>query len=266
MELLDRLGLPVDADGRALALDDRERQAVDEGDDVEDDVLLRPEDPVLAGDDPLVAVGLVEVEEPDRVALASVAEVLLQGDAVGEGGVELLVGFGEAGGGNVGDRPDRLGEVGPGEPGVQAFEGQVEAAGEDGLLEAGAFAVEVFGRDVGVAEGLEEFDRGVFREVELVPAGGLGGHAVAVSVYSIVQTKRFLHLGSGVYLLPTVQDALQDFGSEIVVPHVFKTPLDSLAQADILGAPGLLRQTVKPLLRVSRKLNRNRHVLGSSYA
>ena len=35
---------------------------------------------------------------------------------------------------------------------------------------------------------------------------------VAVSVYSIVQTKRLLHLTSGVYLLPTVPDALQDFG------------------------------------------------------
>ena len=45
---------------------------------------------------------------------------------------------------------------------------------------------------------------------------------VAVSVYSVVQTKRFLHLGSGVYLLLTVSDALQDLGSEIVVLHVFK--------------------------------------------
>ena len=88
MELLDRFGLPAVADGRALALDDGEGQTVDEGDDVGDDVLLRPEDPVLPGDDPLVAVRVVEVEEPDGVALASVAEVLLQGGAVGEGGVE----------------------------------------------------------------------------------------------------------------------------------------------------------------------------------
>ena len=40
MELLDRFGLPGVADGGALALDDREREAVDEHDDVGDDVLL----------------------------------------------------------------------------------------------------------------------------------------------------------------------------------------------------------------------------------
>ena len=177
VELLDRFGLPGVADGRALALDDRQRQAVDEGDHVRDDVLLRPEDPVLPGDDPLVAVRLVEIEEPDRVAPASLPAVLLQGDAVGEGGVEGLVGLGETGGLDVGDRPDGLGEVGPGEPGVQLFEGLGEAAGEDGLLEARAFPFKVFRRDVGVAEGLQQLERGVLREVQLVPAGCLGGHA-----------------------------------------------------------------------------------------
>ena len=63
VELLDCLGLPAVALGGALALDDRERQSVDEDDDVGDDVLLRPEHPVLAGDDPLVVVRVVEVEE-----------------------------------------------------------------------------------------------------------------------------------------------------------------------------------------------------------
>ena len=173
------------------------------------------------------------------MTLASAAAVLLQGDAVGEGGVEGLVGFGEAGGLDVGDGPDGLGEVGIGEPGVQPLEGLGEAAGEDGLLEAGAFACEVFGRDVGVAEELEELDGGVFREVELVPACCFGGNAVALSGCSIVQTQGLLHLGSGVYLLPTVSDAPQDFGSEIVVLHVFKAPFGNLAQAGIPGAPRL---------------------------
>ena len=102
VELLDRFGLPGVADGGALALDDRERQAVDEHHNVGDDVLLRPEHLVLPADDPLVAVRFVEVEEPDGVALAPVAAVLVQGDAVGERGVERLVGLGEAGGGNLG--------------------------------------------------------------------------------------------------------------------------------------------------------------------
>ena len=163
VKLLDRFGLPGVADGRTLALDHRERQAVDEGDDIRDDVLLRPVDPELPGHDPLVAVRVVEVEEPNRVALASIAAVLLQGDAVGEGGVERLVGLGETGRRDLGDGSCRLGQVGVGEPGVQPLEGLSEAAGEDGLLEAGAFAFEVFRRDVGVAEGLEEFDGGVFR-------------------------------------------------------------------------------------------------------
>ena len=76
-ELLDRFGLPGGADGRTLALDDHKRKAVDKHDDVGDDVLLRPEHPVLPGDDPLVAIGVIEVEEPDRVALAAVAAILL---------------------------------------------------------------------------------------------------------------------------------------------------------------------------------------------
>ena len=181
MELLDRFSLPGVSDGGALALDDGEREAVDEHDDVGDDVLLRPEHLVLAGNDPLVAIRLVEVEESDRVALAPFAAVLFEGDAVGERGVERLVGFGEAGGGDLGHRLDGLGDVGVGEPGVQALERRGEAVGEDGFLEARALGFEVFGRDVGVAEGLEQIDRGIFREVELVPAGCLRAHAASVS-------------------------------------------------------------------------------------
>ena len=177
VELLDCLGFPAVAFRGALALDDRERQSVDEDGDVGDDVFLRPEHPVLAGDDPLVVVRVVEVEESDGVALPPVAAVLFQRDAVGEGGVELLVGLGETGRGDLGDRLDSRDDVGLGEPGVQALEGGGEATGEDGFLEGRAFRFQVFGGEVGVAEGFEEFDRGVFGEVELVPAGGLGGHS-----------------------------------------------------------------------------------------
>ena len=180
-KLLDRLGLPRVADGGALALDDGERQAVDEHDDVGDDVFLRSEHPVLPGDDPLVAIRPVEVEELDRVALPSVAAVLLQRDAVGKRRVERLVGFGETGGGDLYDGLHGLGDVGLREPGVQPLEGRGKAGGEDCLLEARAFALEVFGWDVDVAEGLQELDRGVLREVQLVPPGGLRGHMVSGS-------------------------------------------------------------------------------------
>ena len=82
------------------------------------------------------------------------APILLQRDAVGERRVERLVGLGETGGGNLRDRLHGPGDVGVGEPGIQPLEGGGEAAGEDGLLEARAFAFEAFRRDVGVAEGL----------------------------------------------------------------------------------------------------------------
>ena len=185
VELLDRFGFPAVALRGALALDDRERQSVDEDGYVGDDVFLRPEHPVLAGDDPLVVVRVVEVEESDGVALPSVAAVLLQGDAVGEGGVEPLVGLGETGRGDLSDRLDSGDDVGLGEPGVQALEGGGEAAGEDGLLQCRAFWFQVFGREVGVAKGFQEFDRGVLGEVQLVPARwssascglGVGGDA-----------------------------------------------------------------------------------------
>ena len=155
VELIDRFGLPGVADGGALALDDREREAVDEHHDVGDDVLLRPKHLVLAGDEPFVAVRLVEVEEPDGVALASVAAVLFEGDTVGKRGVERLVGLGKARGGDLRHGLDGLGEVGVGEPGVQALEGRGETVCENGFLEACAFGFEVFGRDAGVAEGLQ---------------------------------------------------------------------------------------------------------------
>ena len=76
----------------------------------------------------------------------------------------------------MGDCPYRLGKIGPGEPGVQPLKGQAEALGEDRLLEARAFPFEVFGLDVGVAEGLQQLDRGILCQAQLIPAGGFGGH------------------------------------------------------------------------------------------
>ena len=64
-----------------------EGEAVHEGHDVGDDVLLGPADLVLPGDDPVVVLRVVEVEEVDGVVFAAVAPVLFEGDAVGEGGL-----------------------------------------------------------------------------------------------------------------------------------------------------------------------------------
>ena len=84
--------------------------------------------------------------------------------------------FREAGRGDLGHRLHRLGDVGLGQPAVQPLQGSGEAAGENGLLGARALGLEVFGWDVGVAERLQHLDRGVLGEVQLVPAGRLGGH------------------------------------------------------------------------------------------
>ena len=121
---------------------------------VEQDVLCRRR-PVLPSDDPLIAVWLIEVQEPNAAAFSPAAPVLFQRDAVDERCVDLLIGLGKTGGGNLGDPPHRLGDIGFGQPGIQALEGGGEAAGEDGLLEARSFAFKGFGRDVGVAERLQ---------------------------------------------------------------------------------------------------------------
>ena len=101
-----------------------EREAVDEHHDIRDDVLLRPENLVLPGDDPLVTLRPIEVQEPDGVALASFAPVLLQRDAVSERRVECLVRFCETGSRNLRHSLHRLGDISLGEPGIQPLEGR----------------------------------------------------------------------------------------------------------------------------------------------
>ena len=140
VELLDRFRLPGVTDGRALALDDRQRQTIHEHDDVRNDMLLRPQRLELPRDDPLVALGLVEVDIPDRVALAPAAPVLLQRNAVGERRIDLLVRLRETGRRHLRHRLHRPGDVGLRQPGIQALEGRRKASGKDGLLEGRALA------------------------------------------------------------------------------------------------------------------------------
>ena len=66
-ELLDGLGPPLVAQCRALALDDRQRNAVHDHHHIGDDLLLHALDPVLARDDQLVLAGVVEVEKTNRL-------------------------------------------------------------------------------------------------------------------------------------------------------------------------------------------------------
>src|ERR1043165_8283095 len=72
-ELIDRLGSPAFAKRRALALDDHQRDAVDQQYDVGPDVLLAALDAELPGNDEVITRGVREVEELLLLALLDVA-------------------------------------------------------------------------------------------------------------------------------------------------------------------------------------------------
>ena len=110
-ELVNGLGLPALAQGRALALDDGHRQTVHEDHHVRDDHLLAADHAELPGDDEFVLGRIVEVDEADRLPLLAVAQVLVERDALGDDGVDPLAGLDQAGRLHVGDGPHRLGQV-----------------------------------------------------------------------------------------------------------------------------------------------------------
>ena len=175
-ELVDGLRLPTFGQRRALALDDRERDAVHQDDDVGADVFLGALDAVLPGDDELVLARVVEVDEADRVSLLSVSTILLERDAVGQGGVEPLARLDEGGCGRVGDGPDRFLYIVLGEPGVEPLDSRGEPLDHDHLLERLALPFQRLGRDEGVAEGFELLDCRILGQVLLVPAFAGRGH------------------------------------------------------------------------------------------
>ena len=57
-----------------------------------------------------------------------------------------------------------------------------EATRQDGLPEARTLELQVFRRDAGVTERLQQLDCRVLREMQLVPVGRLRGHAALRSV------------------------------------------------------------------------------------
>jgi hypothetical protein len=179
VKLLDRLGLPLVAERRALALDYAQRDPVHEDDQVGDDLGLGSLEAVLPGDEELVAFGLLEVEESDVVAPLALAAVLLERRAVGQEGVELLARLDQAGGLDVGYSADGLVKIVVGDPGVELLERLAQAAHEDGLIQRGALGLEDFRGNVDVAEVLrEDLNGGVLGEAEFVPfLAWLASHA-----------------------------------------------------------------------------------------
>ena len=180
-ELLHRLRLPLVPNGRALALDDDERETIDERHHVWQDVLLRPEHLVLPGDDPLVVARRVEVNESDGMALSSIAPVLLKRDAVGERCIDSLVCLRKAGRRDLRHGFHSLRDVVVRQPEVQALERSAQPVGEDVDLRAAAFEFQFVRGEVGIAERLQQLDGRILREVQLVPPLHLRRHAASVS-------------------------------------------------------------------------------------
>jgi hypothetical protein len=168
-ELLDGLPAPLVAKGRALALDDREGNAVHDQHHVGDDLFLHALKAVLASDHQLVLAGVVEVEEANGLPLLAVAEILFRRDAVGQDCVGLLRGVEKTGRLNRRHRTDGLVGVVVGQPGVEPLERPAQPPGEDVSLEGFPLGFEDLGRDTGVAKRLKNLDSGIFREVQLVP-------------------------------------------------------------------------------------------------
>lgn len=103
-----------------LALDDRQRDAVDEDRQGHDDVGPGPADAELGDEDEVVVIGVVEVQEAGGLPAGAAAQVLHQGQVVDQGGVEDLVGLKEA--------VDLLAEVAGGPAQVGVVDPRVQAA------------------------------------------------------------------------------------------------------------------------------------------
>ncbi len=160
---------PLLAERRALALDDGERDAVHEDDNVGADLLLGSAHSVLAGDEELVPLGPVEVDELDRLPLLSGAHVLVEADAVGQGRVQLLVRLDEARSRHAGDGANGLVDVLRGQPRVQLLDGAGDALGQKGIFQALALILQLLSEDKLVSDFLQQGDRWPLGLVLLIP-------------------------------------------------------------------------------------------------
>ncbi len=133
------------------------------------------DDGELVDGEPVVVVGLVEVNEPNEVIDAALVALVGDGDAVGEEFVEAAVVFDQVLAFAADDLAqgfiDRVG----GNLGIEAGEGSAEAICEDDVAVAVAFSGEFTRGDfAAVAAGVAE-------SVEVVEGGGFDfgfGHAV----------------------------------------------------------------------------------------
>lgn len=121
---------------------------------------------VLAGDHQLVVGRLLEVEEAHVPGWFA---VLLDADAIGQERVGLLARLDEACELKPGDGAGGLLGVVLREPRVEPPKGLHQTAGEDRLLQRLALGFELLGGHVGEPQLLEQCDRRVLRQVDLIP-------------------------------------------------------------------------------------------------
>jgi hypothetical protein len=107
----------------ALQLEQSDGQTVDEHDDVRPPGVACLGDRELVGGQPVVAGGVVEVEDADGVvADGPVRTHVLDADAVDQVVVQLVVGVDRLRGGDAGHLPEGLVEALGGDPGVESGE------------------------------------------------------------------------------------------------------------------------------------------------
>ena len=127
--------------------DDGDGQAVEKEDDVGATVAVFDNGELVDGE-PVVVVGLVEVDEPDEVVYAAVIALVGDGDAVGEEFVEAAIVFDQVLAFAADDLAQGFVDGVGGNVGIEASEGSAEAIDEDDVAVAVAFGAGFAGGDV----------------------------------------------------------------------------------------------------------------------
>src|SRR5690554_5171571 len=116
---------------RRFALNHRQRQAVHEADNIRDDVLVEAFNLELVGAQEFVVVRVVEVDDLDRLPLATGTEVLFNGQVVHQQVIDGLVVLHQTRVIRVGELTDDFAKVFVTDPRVQPEHGSFQAFGQN---------------------------------------------------------------------------------------------------------------------------------------
>ncbi len=149
LELLERLLRRGGLVGRVLELDHDQRNAVDEQHDVRPAVVFALDDGVLIDREPVVAVGVREVDEPRLVVNDAAVSVVLNVDAVGEHPVEVAVALDQARRVDAGHLPEGFVKSVSRDLPVDGRQGASETIGQQHLTVRGTLSGGLTGGDIG---------------------------------------------------------------------------------------------------------------------